>query len=104
MNKIANRTIINNVLVEEAAKDKNIVVLCSDSRGSADLGIYSKTPPKQFVEVDIAEQNFVSIAAGLAQWLCKLPLKMLPLKSSISVCLMNPLFMVIPRRFSTIMA
>lgn len=66
MNKIANRTIINNVLVEEAAKDKNIVVLCSDSRGSADLGLYSKTHPKQFVEVGIAEQNLVSIAAGMA--------------------------------------
>ena len=66
MNKIANKTIINNVLIEEAAKDKNIVVLCSDSRGSAGLGPFSKEHPKQFVEVGIAEQNLVTIAAGLA--------------------------------------
>ena len=66
MNKIANKNVINNVLVEEAGKDKNIVVLCSDSRGSGGLGPYAKTFPAQFVEVGIAEQNLVSIAAGLA--------------------------------------
>ena len=66
MNKIANKTVINNVLVEEAATDKDIVVLCSDSRGSAGLGPFSKTHPQQFVEVGIAEQNLVTIAAGLA--------------------------------------
>lgn len=66
MNKIANKTVMNNVLIEEAAKDKDIIVLCSDSRGSAGLGPYSKEHPKQFVEVGIAEQNLVTIAAGLA--------------------------------------
>ena len=66
MNKIANKNVINNVLVEEAGKDKNIVVLCSDSRGSGGLGPYAKIFPAQFVEVGIAEQNLVSIAAGLA--------------------------------------
>lgn len=66
MNKIANKTVINNVLIEEAANDKDIIVLCSDSRGSAGLGPFSKTHPKQFVEVGIAEQNLVTIAAGLA--------------------------------------
>lgn len=66
MNKIANKTIINNVLIEEAAKDKSIIVLCSDSRGSAGLEPFIKQFPKQFVEVGIAEQNLVTIAAGLA--------------------------------------
>lgn len=66
MNKIANKTVINSVLVEEAANDKDIIVLCSDSRGSAGLEPFSKTHPAQFVEVGIAEQNLVSIAAGLA--------------------------------------
>ena len=66
MNKIANKTIINNVLLEESANDKDIVVLCSDSRGSAGLGPFAKERPDQFVEVGIAEQNLVSIAAGLA--------------------------------------
>ena len=66
MNKIANKNVINDVLIEGAAKDKNIVVLCSDSRGSAGLNPYVKAHPAQFVEVGIAEQNLVSIAAGLA--------------------------------------
>lgn len=66
MNTIHNRQVINDVLVEQAKSDKDIVVLCSDSRGSASLAEYAKVHPKQFVETGIAEQNIVSIAAGLA--------------------------------------
>jgi len=66
MNTIHNRQVINDVLVEKAKTDKNIVVLCSDSRGSASLSEYAKVHPDQFVETGIAEQNIVSIAAGLA--------------------------------------
>ena len=67
MNKIANRQVICDILVEAAKEDKEIVVLCSDSRGSASLAAFADTYPKQFVEVGIAEQNLVSIAAGLAK-------------------------------------
>ncbi len=67
MNKIPNRQIICDVLIERAKEDKDIVVLCSDSRGSASLAPYAKVHPDQFVEVGIAEQNLVSIAAGLAK-------------------------------------
>ena len=35
MNKIANRQVICETLMERAKTDKDIVVLCSDSRGSA---------------------------------------------------------------------
>jgi transketolase len=66
MNTIHNRQVINDVLVEKAGTDRNIVVLCSDSRGSASLAEYARVHPKQFVETGIAEQNIVSIAAGLA--------------------------------------
>lgn len=66
MNKIANKQVINSVLVEESATDKDIVVLCSDSRGSASLAGFVKERPEQFIEVGIAEQNLVSISAGLA--------------------------------------
>jgi len=66
MNKIANRAVMCEVLKEAAAKDRDIVVLCSDSRGSASLSSFADTYPEQFVEVGIAEQNLVSIAAGLA--------------------------------------
>lgn len=67
MNKIANRKVICDVLLEEAANDKDIVVLCSDSRGSASLAPFFDKYPEQSVEVGIAEQDLVGIAAGLAK-------------------------------------
>ena len=66
MNKIANKQVINDVLLEESAKDKDIIVLCSDSRGSAGMKTFAEERPEQFVEVGIAEQNLVGISAGLA--------------------------------------
>lgn len=66
-NKIANRQAICDVLLSEAKEDKDIVVLCSDSRGSASLAPFADAYPEQFVEVGIAEQDLVSIAAGLAK-------------------------------------
>lgn len=66
MNNIPNRKAICDVLLEKAEDDKDIIVLCSDSRGSASLAPFASTYPKQFVETGIAEQNLVSIAAGLA--------------------------------------
>ena len=67
MNKIPNRQAICEVLMEKAKEDKDIVVLCSDSRGSASLAPYAAAFPQQFVEVGIAEQDLVSISAGLAK-------------------------------------
>lgn len=67
MNKIPNRQAICEVLMEKAKTDKDIVVLCSDSRGSASLTPFANTYPEQFVEVGIAEQDLVSISAGLAK-------------------------------------
>ncbi|OJG79572.1 hypothetical protein RV10_GL000699 [Enterococcus pallens] len=54
------------VLVEEAKQNADIVVLTSDSRGSASLVEFAKQLPEQLIEVGIAEQNLVSISAGLA--------------------------------------
>ena len=67
MNKIPNRQAICEVLMEKAQTDRDIVVLCSDSRGSASLAPFATAFPEQFVEIGIAEQNLVSIAAGLAK-------------------------------------
>lgn len=66
MNKIPNKQVICDVLIEKGKKDKDIVVLCSDSRGSGSMAPFAGTLPEQFVEVGIAEQNLVSISAGLA--------------------------------------
>ena len=67
MNKIPNRKMICDTLIEAAKTDKDIVVLCSDSRGSASLAPFADTYPEQFVEMGIAEQNLVSVSAGLAK-------------------------------------
>lgn len=67
MNKIPNRAAICDVLSEKAKTDRDIVVLCSDSRGSASLTPFAQSYPEQFIEVGIAEQNLVSISAGLAK-------------------------------------
>lgn len=67
MSKIANKQMICEVLMEAAKTDKDIVALCSDSRGSGSFTPFADTYPDQFVETGIAEQNLVSIAAGLAK-------------------------------------
>lgn len=66
MNKIPNRKVICDVLLKEAEEDKDIVVLCSDSRGSASLAPFAEKYPGQFIEMGIAEQDLVSVAAGIA--------------------------------------
>lgn len=65
-NKIANRAVICEELMHAAERDRNVVVLCSDSRGSASLTPFFERFPAQAVEVGIAEQDLVGIAAGLA--------------------------------------
>lgn len=66
MNNVANRKVICDTLVDIAKYDKDVMVLTSDSRGSASMSEFAELYPEQFVEVGIAEQNLVSIASGLA--------------------------------------
>lgn len=63
---IANKQAICNVLMELAQNDKDIMVLCSDSRGSGSMTPFAEKYPEQFMEMGIAEQSLVSTAAGLA--------------------------------------
>ncbi len=63
---IPDRQVVCEVLTELALTDKSIVVLCSDSRGSGSMTPFARAFPEQFVEVGIAEQSLVSVAAGLA--------------------------------------
>ena len=67
MNKIPNRQAICETLMAHAKEDRNIVALCSDSRGSASMTPFFNAFPEQSIEVGIAEQNLVSISAGLAK-------------------------------------
>jgi len=65
-NTIPNRQAICETLLELAQTDGDIMVLASDSRGSAAMAPFAQAYPGQFVEVGIAEQNIVGLAAGLA--------------------------------------
>ncbi len=61
-----NLEVFAETLLELARNDRDIVVVTSDSRGSGKLVPFAETLPEQIVEVGIAEQNLVGVAAGLA--------------------------------------
>lgn len=67
MNKIPNRKAFCEALIKAAGKNENLAVLCSDSRGSASLSEFAERFPDKFIEVGIAEQDLVGIAAGMAK-------------------------------------
>ncbi|HEX5789490.1 MAG TPA: transketolase C-terminal domain-containing protein [Woeseiaceae bacterium] len=62
----ANLEVFADTLKELATADSDVVVVTSDSRGSGKLGPFGQALPNQIVEVGIAEQNLVGMAAGLA--------------------------------------
>lgn len=61
-----NLEIFSETLQNLAETDKNLYVVTSDSRGSGKLVPFGQRFPEQIVEVGIAEQNLVGVAAGLA--------------------------------------
>lgn len=62
----ANPEIFSETLLSLAGGDRNVLVVTSDSRGSGKLAPFAAKLPDQIVEVGIAEQNLVGVAAGLA--------------------------------------
>jgi transketolase len=63
---LANLEVFAATLLELARKDSDLLVVTSDSRGSAKLAPFAKAVPGRIVEVGIAEQNLIGIAAGLS--------------------------------------
>lgn len=61
-----NQDVFSETLELLAGNDRNIIAVTSDSRGSGKLMTFGKRFPGQIVEVGIAEQNLVGVAAGLA--------------------------------------
>jgi len=62
----ANLEVFSETLLSLARKDRNVIAVTSDSRGSGKLTPFAEAVPGQVVEVGIAEQNLVGVAAGLA--------------------------------------
>jgi transketolase len=61
-----NQQVFAETLLALAAADPSILVVTSDSRGSGRLVEFGQQLPRQIVEIGIAEQNLVGVAAGLA--------------------------------------
>jgi len=61
-----NQDVFAKTLERLASTDRNIIAVTSDSRGSGKLGPFGQQFPEQLVEVGIAEQNLVGVAAGIA--------------------------------------
>lgn len=66
MEKLDCRKAFADELLELARKDQDIMLVATDSRGSAVVGEIAQALPEQFLEMGIAEQDAVGAAAGLA--------------------------------------
>ena len=62
----SNLEVFSETLLSLAQEDRNVLVITSDSRGSGKLLHFAARLPDQLIEVGIAEQNLVGIAAGLS--------------------------------------
>ena len=63
---LAQRNYYGKALAVLAERRKDVVVLDADLAGSTKTSEFQKVAPERFVEVGIAEQNMIGIAAGLA--------------------------------------
>lgn len=53
-------------LLEAGKRNDQVVALCADLTGSTQISMFAEAFPERFVEIGIAEQNLVTVAAGLA--------------------------------------
>ena len=53
-------------LVQLGEENENVVVLCADLTDSTRIKLFKDRFPDRFIEVGVAEQNLVTLAAGLA--------------------------------------
>ncbi len=64
--KIATRDAYGAALVELAETNKDFIVMDADLAAATKTGMFKKAYPERFYNCGIAEQNMVSIAAGIA--------------------------------------
>ena len=55
-----------NGLLEAGRQDPNVVALCADLTESTRMNLFAEEFPDRFIEVGVAEQNLVTVGAGLA--------------------------------------
>jgi transketolase len=53
-------------LLEAGKRNMNVVAACADLTDSTQIGLFRAAFPDRFVEIGVAEQNLVTVGAGLA--------------------------------------
>ena len=53
-------------LLEAGKQNDQVVALCADLTGSTQISLFAESFPDRYIQVGIAEQNLVTVAAGLA--------------------------------------
>ncbi len=53
-------------LLEAGIRDERVVALCADLAESTQMHLFRERFPHRFIEVGVAEQNLVTVAAGMA--------------------------------------
>ena len=66
-NTMTQTEIYGRVLCEVGAKNPKVIALTSDLAKSTKIGVFLEKFPERFVNVGIAEQNLMGVAAGLAK-------------------------------------
>jgi len=64
--KIAPREVFGRILVDLGKSNKNIIVLDADLGPSTRVSYFAEEFPERFIQVGVAEQNMVGMAAGLS--------------------------------------
>jgi len=65
--RLGSRTILGQAILSLAETQQNLMVLSADLGSSSGLGRFMKAYPDNFVNIGIAEQNMIGVAAGLAK-------------------------------------
>jgi transketolase len=63
---IGSRAAFGMAALDIAKNNKNLIIVTADVSTSAGLDRFRKTLPEQYIDVGIAEQNMIGVAAGLA--------------------------------------
>jgi transketolase len=53
-------------LLEAGKRNENVVAACADLTDSTQMSLFKNEFPKRFVEIGVAEQNLVTVGAGMA--------------------------------------
>jgi transketolase len=53
-------------LLEAGRRDEMVVAACADLTDSTQMGLFRDAYPERFVEIGVAEQNLVTVGAGMA--------------------------------------